>query len=38
MDKLKNAKDEIFKAQDFTYRKYTREDFNDKKAKGKHIC
>lgn len=32
MDKFKNAEDEIFKAQDFTYRKYTREDFNDMEA------
>ena len=38
MDKFKNAKDEIFKAQDFAYRKHTREAFNNKKAKGKHRC
>ena len=46
MDKLKNAKHEIFKAQDFTYRKYVREALSDKKAEGStdagkeihHLC
>ena len=32
MDKLKNAKDEVFKAQDFTYRKYVREALSGKKT------
>ena len=32
MDKLKNAKDEVFKAQDFTYRKHVREALSGKKT------
>ena len=34
MDKLKNAKDEVFKAQDFTYRQYAREALSDKQTEG----
>ena len=36
MHKFKNAENEIFEAQDFTYRKYTREEVNDQKAQGRH--
>ena len=32
VDKLKNAKDEVFKAQDFTYRKHVREALSGKKT------
>lgn len=34
VDKLKNAEDEVFKAQDFTYRKYAREALSDKETEG----